>query len=163
MNLILIGMPGCGKSTAGVLAAKAMCMQFLDTDLLLQEYAGLPLQQILDQRGLDYFLQAEERVLANLAVENCVVATGGSAVYYPAAMRHLKEIGKVIYLRLPFETMRARIHNLDSRGIALKPGMTLRDMYAERAALYQSYADAVVDCSAPHVEETVARIVRHCR
>lgn len=158
MNIILIGMPGCGKSTAGVLAAKAMCMQFIDTDLLLQRSGGAKLQQIINTRGLDFFLQLEEEVLSTLSYENCVISTGGSAVYYEHAMEHLRSIGKVVYLRLSYDQMRRRIRNLETRGIAMKAGMTLRDMYKERRQLYEKYADYTIDCGSGTVEETVAQI-----
>lgn len=158
MNIILIGMPGCGKSTAGVLAAKAMCMQFIDTDLLLQRAGGAKLQEIINTRGLDSFLQLEEEVLSTLSYDNCVISTGGSAVYYDRAMAHLHDMGKVVYLRLSYDQMRARIRNLETRGIAMRAGMTLRDMYEERRPLYEKYADYTVDCGSGTVEETVAQI-----
>lgn len=160
MNIILIGMPGCGKSTAGVLAAKAMCMQFIDTDLLLQRAGGAKLQQIINTKGLDFFLQLEEEVLSTLSCENCVISTGGSAVYYEHAMNHLRSIGKVVYLRLSYDQMRRRIRNLETRGIAMKAGMTLRDMYKERSPLYEKYADYTIDCGNGTVEETVAQICK---
>ena len=158
MNIILIGMPGCGKSTAGVLAAKAMCMQFIDTDLLLQHAGHAKLQTIINTKGLDFFLELEEKVLTSLSCENSVISTGGSAVYYESAMTHLRSIGKVVYLRLTYEEMCARIRNLATRGIAMKEGMTLRDMYEERRPLYEKYADFIIDCGGGTVEETVARI-----
>lgn len=160
MNIILIGMPGCGKSTAGVLAAKAMCMQFIDTDLLLQRAGGAKLQQIINTKGLDFFLQLEEEVLSTLSCENCVISTGGSAVYYEHAMNHLRSIGKVVYLHLSYDQMRRRIRNLETRGIAMKAGMTLRDMYKERSPLYEKYADYTIDCGNGTVEETVAQICK---
>lgn len=158
MNIILIGMPGCGKSTAGVLAAKAMCMQFIDTDLLLQRAGGAKLQEIINTRGLGFFLQLEEEVLSTLSYDNCVISTGGSAVYYDHAMAHLRDMGKVVYLRLSYDQMRARIRNLETRGIAMRAGTTLRDMYEERSPLYEKYADYTVDCGSGTVEETVAQI-----
>lgn len=158
MNIILIGMPGCGKSTAGVLAAKAMCMQFIDTDLLLQHAGHAKLQEIINKNGLDYFKELEEKVLSALDCENSVISTGGSAIYYENAMAHLRAIGKVVYLRLTYEQMCGRIRNLETRGIAMKAGMTLRDMYEERRPLYEKYADYIIDCGSGTVEETVARI-----
>lgn len=151
-------MPGCGKSTAGVLAAKAMCMQFIDTDLLLQHAGNAKLQEIIDINGLDYFLQLEEEVLSTLSCENCVISTGGSAVYYEKAMEHLLSIGTVVYLRLSYDQMCGRIHNLSTRGIAMKKGMALRDMYEERSPLYEKYADYIIDCGSGMVEDTVAGI-----
>ena len=158
MNIILIGMPGCGKSTAGVLAAKSMCMQFIDTDLLLQREGGARLQEILNRHGLDAFMRLEEQVLSTLSCENSVVATGGSAVYYEKAMEHLRSIGKIVYLRLTYDQMCARIHNLSTRGIAMREGMTLRGLYEERRPLYEKYADLLIDCGGRAIEETTAAI-----
>ncbi len=158
MNIILIGMPGCGKSTAGVLAAKSLCMQFIDTDLLLQRAGGAKLQKIIQDRGLDSFMKLEEEVLSSLTGENCVISTGGSAVYYARAMEHLRSMGQIVYLRLTYEEMCARIHNLETRGIAMRPGMTLHDLYAERCPLYEKYADCIIDCTTGTVDDTVASI-----
>lgn len=128
-NVILIGMPGAGKSTCGVLAAKLLLKNFFDTDLLIQSRERKRLQQIIDESGLAYFKKAEEEAILSLDIAGAVIATGGSVVYSDAAMCHLKETGKVIYLHLSFEEMQNRINNLSSRGIALENGETLRDMY----------------------------------
>ena len=159
MNIILIGMPGCGKSTAGVLAAKAMCMQFIDTDLLLQHAGHAKLQTIINTKGLDFFLELEEKVLTSLSCENSVISTGGSAVYYESAMAHLRSIGKVVYLRLTYEEMCARIRNLATRGIAMGPGESLRTLYDERIPHYERNADIVLDCAGQNLEETVSAVV----
>ena len=155
-NIILIGMPGVGKSTVGVVLAKSMGMAFVDTDLVIQEQTGFLLQEIIDQKGLDAFAGIEEDVLTGLDVTGSVVATGGSAVYSDAAMKHLGAAGPIVYLRASCEEIISRIHNLKSRGIALKPGMTLESLYAERITLYEKYADITVDSTG--VEETVAAI-----
>ena len=144
-NVTLIGMPGSGKSTVGVLLAKALGYGFLDTDLVIQQQEGALLQEILDEKGVPYFLDAEERAVRSVACDRHVIAPGGSVVCREGAIAHLKAAGPVIYLRVPLEELKARIHNLDSRGIALEPGQTLEDIMDLRAPLYERYADAVVD------------------
>ena len=156
-NIILIGMPGCGKSTCGVLAAKMMCKRFIDTDLVIQQGEGKIRQQIIDENGADYFAQCEEKWVCAVDEQNCIIATGGSVVYSQKAMEHLKSIGKVVYLKISFDNMKNRIHNLETRGILLKHGYTLLDMYNERCALYEKYADAVIECDDNHTVEQTAR------
>ena len=162
-NIILIGMPGSGKSTCGVVAAKLLLKNFFDTDLLIQNREGRRLQQIIDEKGLDYFARAEEEAVLSLDIAGTVIATGGSAVYSPAAMEHLRRMGKVIYLHLEYETMCRRIQNLDSRGVVLQAGYTLQDMYKERLPLYRRYADAVIKCDNNTVEQTAQQIARCAR
>ena len=162
-NIILIGMPGSGKSTCGVVAAKLLLKNFFDTDLLIQNREGLRLQQIIDENGLDYFARAEEEAILSLDIAGTVIATGGSVVYSPAAMDHLHRLGKVIYLHLEYETMGRRIQNLDSRGVVLQAGYTLQDMYNERLPLYRRYADAVIKCDNNTVEQTAQQIARCAR
>ena len=157
-NLILIGMPGCGKSTCGVLAAKALCKRFVDTDLLIQDKEGLSLQEILNAKGAAYFSEAESHVLQELSAQNSIISTGGSAVYYEDAMKHLKERGTVIYLRISLEEMLSRIRNITTRGILLKPGETVQEMYNARVPLYEKYADLVIDCDDLTAEQAVAAI-----
>ena len=136
-NIILIGMPGSGKSTVGVLLAKALGYGFLDTDLL---------QDILDQFGVKHFLQVEEEAIRTVDCRRTVIAPGGSAVCREGTMAHLKELGPVVYLRVPMEELTSRIQNLATRGIAMEPGQTLADVLAQRAPLYERYADLTVDC-----------------
>lgn len=162
-NIILIGMPGSGKSTCGVVAAKLLLKNFFDTDLLIQNREGRRLQQIIDEKGLDYFARAEEEAVLSLDIAGTVIATGGSVVYSPAAMDHLRCMGKVIYLHLEYETMCRRIQNLDSRGVVLQAGYTLQDMYNERLPLYRRYADAVIKCDNNTVEQTAQQIARCAR
>ena len=158
-NIILIGMPGCGKSTCGVLAAKLMCKRFIDTDLVIQQHEGQRLQQIIDKKGNDYFAKCEEKWVCTVNDCNSIIATGGSVVYSQKAMEHLKCIGKVVYLKISFDNMKKRICNLETRGILLKDGYTLEDMYNERCALYNKYADVIIECDDEHtVEQTAQQI-----
>lgn len=131
-NVILIGMPGCGKSTVGVLAAKALTMDFVDTDLLLQRKAGRSLQRMVDELGAEGFAHVEEACVCGLEARGAVIATGGSVAMEDAAMEHLKEDGLVIFLRLPLETLSRRLKNMKTRGIAMEKGQTLRDLYERR-------------------------------
>ena len=158
-NIILIGMPGSGKSTCGVLAAKALLKNFYDTDLLLQGLEQNRLQDIIDGRGTEYFLTAEEKAILSLDLNATVIATGGSVIYSEKAMQHLRSMGRVIYLHLDFEVMKERISNITTRGVVLKEGTTLEDMYAERLPLYERWADAIIDCNDDTVEQTVNKIV----
>lgn len=140
-------MPGSGKSTVGVLLAKALGYSFLDVDLVIQRREGALLQQILDRRGTQAFLDAEEEAVCSVDCRRTVIAPGGSAVCRERGARHLKSLGPVVYLRVPLEELHQRIQNLDSRGIAMEPGQTLDDVMALRAPLYERYADLVVDCA----------------
>uniref|UniRef100_UPI0040253498 shikimate kinase n=1 Tax=Eubacterium sp. TaxID=142586 RepID=UPI0040253498 len=158
-NIILIGMPGSGKSTCGVLAAKLLLKNFFDTDLLIQSLENKRLQQIIDERGTAEFKKAEEAAILSLNIKGTVIATGGSVVYSQKAMEHLKKMGVVIYLHLSYEEMKSRIKNLSTRGIALEKGETLIDMYNERLPLYEKYADAVIECDKSTVDSTVKKIV----
>ena len=144
-NITLIGMPGSGKSTVGVLLAKAMGYNFLDIDLLIQHREGMLLQDILDQYGVEYFLTREADAIRSVVCNRTVLAPGGSAVCREEGMAHLKQLGLVIYLRVPMEELNRRIQNLSSRGIAMNPGECLADVMAFRAPLYEKYADLTVD------------------
>ena len=147
-HIILIGMPACGKSTVGVLAAKALGYRFIDSDLVIQETDGRRLHRIIAEEGQAGFLAIEERVnltLGKPASVPAVIATGGSAVYSEAAMEHFKAVGTVVYLRLSFETVQKRLGNFTHRGVVMPEGYTLRDLYDERCALYEAYADIIVD------------------
>ena len=158
-NIILIGMPGVGKSSIGVILAKELGMQFLDSDLLIQEREQRLLREILEQDGVDGFLQIEERVNSSIEAEKAVIATGGSAVYSEKAMRHLKEIGTVVYLKLEYEPLSRRLGNLHNRGVVLREGQTLMDLYAERSELYEKYADHIVDETGRDMEQTLAAVI----
>jgi shikimate kinase len=145
-NLVLIGMPGVGKSTVGVLLAKATSRHFLDTDVLIQAREGRSLQQILDADGRTAFLQLEERCLRGLEDRGTVIATGGSAVYSAAAMEHLASRGRIVYLWLPLATLALRIRNMGTRGIVKEPRQTLEEIFEERSPLYARWAEVTVDC-----------------
>ncbi|MCH5325376.1 MAG: shikimate kinase [Eubacterium sp.] len=158
-NIILIGMPGAGKSTVGVLLAKSMAYDFCDTDLVIQKQQGRTLQEIIDSDGLDGFLKAEEDALLSVEVHNTVIATGGSAVFSEAGMSKLKENGVCVYLKVPTDELVRRLTNIKTRGIACKKGETVADILLERAPYYEKYADVTVEC-AEHAEDTVEMIIR---
>lgn len=157
-NIILIGMPSAGKSSAGVVLAKALGKSFLDADLLIQEREGDLLQNILNERGIEAFLDLEGDVLASIRCENTVIAPGGSSIYRDHAMQHLRELGTVVYLQLSLEEVERRLYNLSSRGVALRPGETLADLYNFRTPLYEKYAHVTVRCDGQDLAETVAAI-----
>ena len=160
-NIILIGMPGCGKSTVGVVLAKALGMDFIDSDLVIQKEMGAKLSQLIDQHGDAGFREIENRINAALDAENSIIATGGSVVYGEDAMRHLKDIGTIVYLKLSYEAIEDRLGDLHARGVTIQPGWTLRDLYNERVPLYEKWADVTVDCEQLRLREVVAYISRH--
>lgn len=159
MNIVLIGMPGCGKSTVGVLLAKSMLRDFVDTDLIIQNKYKKSLCDIINNEGLAAFKEKENTVLRDLEADNSVIATGGSAVYCPEGMENLKRNGKIIYLRLSPDTIKSRIKNITTRGIAMAPDCTIDDLYKERSVLYEKYADVIIDAERLSAEETVNKIV----
>lgn len=159
-NIVLIGMPGVGKSTIGVILAKIIGYHFLDSDLVIQDRENKRLHEIIAQEGTDGFLKIENDVNASLDVERTIIATGGSAVYGKEAMEHLKEIGEVVYLKADYATIKKRLGNLEKRGVALKEGQTLKDLYDERCVLYEKYADVVVDEQGLGTEETIGAVLR---
>lgn len=158
-NVTLIGMPGSGKSTVGVLLAKFLGYGFLDVDLLIQQQQDALLQEILDRRGVAAFLDAEEQAVLGLQCDEHVIAPGGSAVCRERAALHLKELGPVVYLRVELEELQRRIQNLSTRGIAMEPGQTLADVMAMRAPLYDKYADIIIDCPAGQSLAQTAQMV----
>lgn len=159
-NLVLVGMPASGKSTVGVLLAKTIGYDFVDSDLLIQKHSGQLLSQILDARGVDGFIEVENDVNASIEVEHSVIATGGSAVYGGRGMEHLRENGLVIYLRISYEETESRLSDLHKRGVALRQGQSLRDLYEERTALYEKYADLTVDEDGRTPEETLGDLLQ---
>ena len=160
-NIILIGMPAVGKSTIGVLLAKSLGFSFIDTDLIIQQETGRLLQEIIDSDGLDAFCEAEEHALCSVSANGgAVIATGGSAVYSRKGMQHLKEQGRAYYLSLPTDELSRRLKNIKTRGIAMRPGDTIEDVFAQRTALYEEYADTMIDCHGNTAEQTVEEICR---
>ena len=140
-NIILVGMPSCGKSTLGHLLAEKMGYTFLDTDDVIVEQNGCSLQDIIDNHGRDVFMEREEAAVLSVDTQKTVIATGGSVVYRPAAMAHLKKLGRVVYLYISYQMLADRIGDPRTRGVVFAPGFTLKDMYDERTALYEQYAD----------------------
>ena len=159
-NIVLIGMPGAGKSTVGVLLAKTIGYGFVDCDLLIQGQTGELLYRTIERDGIDSFLRTEERVISGLFVSRCVVATGGSAIFGDRAMEHLRESGVVVYLKLAPDEIERRIMNITTRGIAMNPGETIRDVYAVRAPLYEKWADVTVDCQGLSPEGVIEEILK---
>ncbi len=160
MNIVLIGMPGCGKSTVGVILAKTLLCDFIDTDLLIQNKYKKSLSQIISEEGLESFKNKENSVLRELKAENSVIATGGSAVYCKEGMENLKKNGKIIYLKLSPEIIEKRINNITTRGIAMEEGTTISQLYREREELYNMYADIIIESEGLTVEELVQVIVK---
>jgi len=159
-NIVLIGMPGCGKSAVGVLLAKTLGMHFVDTDVVFQAREGKKLQCIIEEIGIDAFLKKEEEAILGFSCENTVIATGGSVVYGKKAMKHLHENGTVVYIRLPYAEIERRLSNLATRGVTLRDGQTLYDLYQERIPMYEKEADIVFDTSGFEIDKTVATIAR---
>lgn len=159
-NIVLIGMPSCGKSVTGVILAKSMGMSFVDTDLLIQNKSGKSLQEIINQDGMEKFKQTEEEILKGLDTENTVIATGGSAVYYPEAMEHLKAEGVIVYIEVSVRTIKKRLRNITTRGVAMEKGQSIEDLYRERLPLYERYADLRVKSDEHHAERTVEKIMK---
>lgn len=164
-NIILIGMPSCGKSTVGVLLAKNLGYRFIDTDLTIQERYGKLLHEIIAERGMEGFLKLENEVCAALDADRTVISTGGSVVYGKEAMANLKSIGTVIYLKISYETLAARLGDYVHRGVVLREGYTLKDLYRERATLYEAYADYTVDeeSCAEGLSETLQQTLSICQ
>lgn len=162
-GVVLVGMPGAGKSTLGVQLAKALARPFVDTDLLIQQRCGRTLQQLVDQDGYLFLREQEERVLLEGDFDNHVVATGGSVVYSEAGMRRLRGCGLVVFLDVPLESLRARVHDYDQRGIARRPGQSFESLFTERRALYQRYADVTLDCGELDAGAALQALVRVCR
>ena len=159
-NIVLIGMPGAGKSTVGVVLAKRLGYRFLDSDLVIQEQTKKLLHELITEHGVDGFLKIEEDINAGLDCEQAVIATGGSVIYGEKAMEHLREIGYgVVYLKLSYKEIREdRLGDLTARGVALKNGQTLKDLYNERCPLYEKYAHIVQECDHKRVREIVQEL-----
>ncbi len=157
-NIILIGMPGAGKSTVGVVLAKRLGFQFYDTDLIIQAREHKRLQQIIDSKGLDYFRYTEEQVIANLQLEHCVIATGGSVVYYENGLKALAATGQLVYLQVDLPELEQRIADMGQRGLVMGEGQTFEQLYNERTPLYQKFADLTIPCQGCNAEQVAAAI-----
>ncbi|WP_419871979.1 shikimate kinase [Candidatus Pristimantibacillus sp. PTI5] len=158
MNIVLIGMSGAGKSTLGVLLAKALGMDFVDTDIVIQQHEGRLLQEIIDNDGIEKFMEIEEKNISELQLKNCIISTGGSVIYSEKAMNVLKKGGLIIYLHVPYEEIKRRI-NITTRGIVIKKGKSLKDVYEERVPLYIQYSDKTLDCSNKDIEHCVSEMI----
>jgi shikimate kinase len=159
MNIVLIGMSGAGKSTLGVLLAKALGMDYVDTDNVIQQHEGRLLQDIIDTDGIEKFMEIEEQIVSELQLKNCVIATGGSVIYSEKAMNVLKQGGQIIYIHVPYEEIKRRLINITTRGIVIKKGNSLKDVYKERVPLYMKYSDITLDCSNKDIEHCVSEII----
>lgn len=158
-NIVLIGMPGSGKSTVGVILAKVLGYTFIDSDLLIQKEEKQLLKDIIAREGQEGFLRIENRVNASIEAEKSVIATGGSVVYCEEAMEHLQKIGTVLYLKLDYQVLKKRLSNLIGRGVVLKEGQTLEDLYKERVPLYEKYAEYIIDEKKTDAEGTLQKIL----
>ncbi|MGM9537333.1 MAG: shikimate kinase [Candidatus Onthomonas sp.] len=157
-NIVLIGMPASGKSTIGVILAKELKYKFVDTDLLLQDTTDQTLIEIIEARGLDGFLQLENETVAQLQAQRTVIATGGSVIYGTEAMEHLKAGGTVVYLKHRYEVIASRLTNITTRGVVMRRGATLSDLFRERTPLYERYADLTIEADGLTTEQTVQAI-----
>lgn len=160
-NIILIGMPGAGKSTVGVVLAKKLGYAFVDSDLVIQSREGRLLHEIISEQGVEGFWAVEDEVNASIDAHRTVIATGGSAVYGNRAMEHFKQIGTVVYLKLDCDAIAERLGDLSERGVTLREGQGLYDLYAERVPLYEKYADFTIECEELSIREIVERISRN--
>lgn len=157
-NIVLTGMPGAGKSTIGVVLAKRLGCQFVDSDLVIQEKYGKLLQELIEERGVEGFWKLENQVNVSLQCRNTVIATGGSAVYGEEAMEHFRRTGKVVYLELPYEELEERLGNLNARGVTIRQGESLKELFALRAPLYEKYAQITVPCGRKSIREIVLEL-----
>lgn len=158
-NIILIGMPAVGKSTVGVILAKLLGYSFVDTDLVIQKKEGKLLKHIISEKGIEGFIETENRVLSELNAVNSVISTGGSVVYGKEAMKNLSENGIVVYLKLDYNKLKYRLHNIKNRGVVIKEGQSLSALYKERVPLYEKYADIIIDENGCNIEKTVDKIM----
>lgn len=158
-NIVLIGMPASGKSTVGVILAKVLGFGFIDSDILIQKQQNRKLHEIIEQDGIDSFIEIENDVNASIDAQKCVIATGGSAVYGDEAMQHLKKIGVVVYLHVDYDNLVSRLNDIKQRGVVIRPGQSFKQLYEERTALYRKYADIIVDEERDSAEQVLNKIV----
>lgn len=159
-NIILIGMPGCGKTTIGTEISEKLGYGYIDSDSVLVARAGKRLSEIIEEVGREAFLDMEAKVNSELCANRCVIATGGSVIYRDSAMKKLKEMGTIVYLKLPYEVIAARLGDLKKRGVAMKNGNTLMDLYEERGPLYEKYADVTACLSGGSVMQSVDEVIK---
>lgn len=157
-NMVLIGMPGAGKSTIGVVLAKTLGFTFIDSDLVIQKRENRLLQEIIDDIGMEKFLDVEKEAVLSIDVSKSIIATGGSVIFRNETMKHLKKLGDIIYLKVSYEEIERRVNNITTRGIAMAKGHTLKDVYDQRVELYEKYANIVIDCDDKNLEEIVKDI-----
>ena len=158
-NIILVGMPTSGKSTVGVILAKILGYNFVDADIVIQKKDGRRLSEIIEQEGVDGFIEIENKINAGIETEKTVIATGGSVVYGTEAMEHYKNIGKVVYLKVGMEVLTKRLKDVKQRGVVMRPGQSLISLYNERSVLYEKYADITIDEKNNTMEEVVTDLV----
>lgn len=159
-NIIFIGMPASGKSTIGVVVAKRLGYDFIDADLLIQKKEGRLLNKIIEEEGIEGFLRIEDQVNTEIEANRAVISPGGSVVYCENAMKHYKEIGTVVYLKTSYDTIRRRIGDAEKRGVVLKAGQTLKDLYEERKVLFEKYADIIICEDGLTLDQTIAKVVK---
>lgn len=157
-NIVLIGMPGAGKSTIGVVLAKTLGFTFIDSDLVIQKRENRLLQEIIDDIGMERFLDVEKEAVLSIDVSKSIIATGGSVIFRDETMEHLQQSGNIIYLKVCYEEIERRVNNITTRGIAMAKGHTLSDVYDQRVKLYEKYSDIVIDCDNKSLEEIVKDI-----
>ena len=158
-NIILVGMPASGKSTVGVILAKILGYNFIDSDIVIQEKEGRKLSEIIESEGVDGFIEIENKINAGIEAEKTVISTGGSVVYGKEAMEHYKNIGKVVYLKVSMEVLNKRLKDVKQRGVVMREGQSLVSLFNERSALYEKYADLTIDEKSSTLEEVVAELL----
>ena len=162
-NIVLIGMPASGKSTAGVILAKMLGMDFVDTDLVIQQREKALLRDLIEEYGVEGFMEREEKAVLSVSPVNTVIATGGSVVYSEKAMRHLSSIGTVVYLKVAEDELLRRLHDIRERGVVLKDGETFKEMFDSRSILYECYADITIEEGSAGIEATLSEMLKELR
>ena len=162
-NIVFVGMPASGKSTVGVIVAKVMGMNFIDSDIVIQQSENAKLNELIEEYGIDDFLKREEQALLSINVDNTVIATGGSAIYSDAGMKHLSNNATIIYLKVSLDNLKDRLTDLKARGVVIRPGESIEQMYATRSVLYEKYADIIVEEKGTSIEDTVCLVMEQLR
>ncbi len=162
-NIVFVGMPASGKSTVGVIVAKVMGMNFIDSDIVIQQRENAILNELIEEYGIDDFLKREEQALLSINVDNTVIATGGSAIYSDAGMKHLSNNATIIYLKVSLDNLKDRLTDLKARGVVIRPGESIEQMYATRSVLYEKYADIIVEEKGTSIEDTVCLVMEQLR